>query len=453
MGCLNSKPKDSNEESGCVSPAASKTHTAIACDESEPSSSSETRPSTFVIEDQVLPEEDQKPLSPISIGSTYDAGLPREVTDTTPSPESEDKVAETECCKTLKKLNAASLRNADESTAAMSAVFRAALRNAPENRASDLLEDGDESEKKERADHDGDYQNLEGESESRRASVDTAGQHLGTKDTSDPEASTPVAVKQLGLLAQEMSANSRSKSYDDALDKAGVVDDTNEQPQNYTREDSENTGSPIQQKKILGLAPQFRLSVALAKEFKGKLGLPTKKKVYIPPAERAQLRQSQRPMQHTVTPPMGTTDSIAAEQGATEVTGGNRVQGHQIISPIVASQNSKEVFDENAVDEGPEEPEYEYAHDLMDDSADDHNNDAIAAKVRTLSTQEVDDQVAMWEEEGIQEYIDSTTHRPSLRHAKDRHYSTMSKEELDDLVSSWEAEGKEIVRTSVAPIA
>lgn len=479
MGCLCSKLHDNSDSLDYASPEPL---TNVEASSSAPVSDTDTgtRPTTFVAGDDVEPEAVQAQLSPISTGSTYDAGLPREGTDQTPSPESHANVEENDNCKTLKKLNAASLRNADASAAGMSAVFRAALRNAPQNRASDLVEDAEESNGTDRTDPDVpdgdvDYYNLGGNGDSRRASEDTSGQCVNVTSNSD----NPVPAKKLGLITQEFSAKSRrsqatddiegatyyspqisgfrSKSYDDALDKAGINHpDTSETTERQDGAGNEDGDKPLQPQKVLGgLAPQFRLSVALAKEFKGKLGLPTTKKVYLPPAERAQQRKSQRPMPHKDNAPEATIETPPAAHEQCDPHSQAEAES-EVFSPGVVvrcleddTQADYSGMSGSTADENSEEPEYEYAHELIPNVADNH--DAIAAKVRTLSAKEVDHEVATWEEEGIQEYIDSTSYRPSLRHAKNRHLSSMSTEEIDALVSSWEREGKEILRSSIAP--
>mmetsp|Transcript_4082 Transcript_4082/g.10289 ORF Transcript_4082/g.10289 Transcript_4082/m.10289 type:complete len:533 (+) Transcript_4082:120-1718(+) len=63
-------------------------------------------------------------------------------------------------------------------------------------------------------------------------------------------------------------------------------------------------------------------------------------------------------------------------------------------------------------------------------------------KVATLGRAAIDLLERSWEDEGLQEFIDTTRHTPSLRRKEVQRIATLNKTALDDMVGDWEKQGK-----------
>eukprot|EP00035_Acanthoeca_spectabilis_P035396 m.34379 g.34379 ORF g.34379 m.34379 type:complete len:427 (+) comp7313_c0_seq2:129-1409(+) len=177
-------------------------------------------------------------------------------------------------------------------------------------------------------------------------------------------------------------------------------------------------------------ASNVRLSAALAKEFRVKLGIPS----------------PERP-----------GDKVSEADSGVGI-------GHASESFLDSESDSGSGDQEG----GDSEPEYDYAHSvrspevidgLLDIEITDDPYPPIMShttgtapgvlenrSVATMAKEEIDSLVDTWENDGLQEFIETTVHKPSFRSKDAQRFGTMSKQDLDEMISGWELQGQQEAR-------
>eukprot|EP00037_Helgoeca_nana_P017507 m.165912 g.165912 ORF g.165912 m.165912 type:complete len:434 (+) comp24024_c1_seq1:7620-8921(+) len=276
-----------------------------------------------------------------------------------------------------------------------SAVFQTALRNAHE------LEHGDKTSGAE-------------------VSLTTAPRAIESVSDGEPIPATTLLIKSSPPLM-------RTKNAPTAVPPPS---DTEQTPSGVTSSDEPRVGA--------------RISAALAKEFRGRLGIPSPEK-----------RNSGGPSE---------ADS-GVDAGA---VGAGGIDSHSDSGPSGEEANDSE-------------PEYDYAHRVgvtragaEDDATDPADGDVYRMEedsgigadtldtrrarvpssaavgcvvenkaVATMGKDEIDRLVDSWENEGLQELIDSTVHKPSFRNKDAQRLGTMDATALEKMVDEWEEQGKQ----------
>lgn len=206
----------------------------------------------------------------------------------------------------------------------------------------------------------------------------------------------------------------------------------------------------LRQKKVLGAGalggdPRFRMSIAIANELRGKIGLggakPRKKKTVVPPT-MATIPASPAPGNDTAAPKQSNLSRQKLRQTAVPEPQYDIAQNYKMHPEnLTAFMNDSDtpqprgplatlplVDDEVVLDDTQLRP-----HDKTRDSH---------ASVALLATDELDALESRWKEEGLAEVVDQLDHRVSIKNPQTKKYSSLQQDEVDRLMQTWEEEGK-----------